>query len=198
MKKLMTLAMALTTLAVAADAQAQSRYDFGVFADPNAGNSVITMDPFVATNFYVVAFDLDGQVKGFEFDVSFSNPSITILARNLQAGALNVGAEDNFIVGTGGCFDGDGVWYQMVEYQAGFFQSVAPSDVTVCLGPSTPSSFDPATPGYLQCDGSLVPLNPAQTGGGVYPDGCGVINATDPGSVVTTVEESFGSVKSRF
>lgn len=198
MKTLLTLAVTVATLALATTSFAQSQYDAGIFADQNAGSSVIVMAPYVPTDFYVLAWNLDGQVKGFEFEVTFSDPDILILQRNTNQGAVNVGSGDNFIVGTGGCFDGDGAWYEFVHYQGGYFQPAPPADVVVCLTPSSPTSFEPASPGYLQCDGTLVPVLAAQTGGGVYPDGCGVINATDPGSVVSTTEESFGSVKSRF
>jgi len=199
MKKLMTLMVAVVIMSMAVTAFAQpGSHDAGVFADPGAASSSIILPAFVPTFFYVLGYDMDGLVKGFEFLVQISDPAMTVLARNLQAGALNVGSQDNFIVGAGGCFPGDGLWYQMVQYQAGYFVPTPPSDTLVCLGPSTPSSFAPAVPGYLQCDGSLVPFSVAQSGGGVYPDGCGVINATDPGQVISTTAESFGAVKSKF
>jgi len=80
----------------------------------------------------------------------------------------------------------------------GYFIPVTPQDVPVCIGAATPSTFQPAVPGYLQCDGSLVAFVLAQNPCLPYPAGCAMINSTNRGSVVPTETSSFGSVKAKF
>lgn len=171
----------------------------GIFADPAGTIRMRAVPGFFPFNFYVLGFGLDGQVKGWELSVSL-DPAFLILGRTLdQPGSLNVGGADNWIVGSGGCFDGSSV-YTFVTYQAGYFAGpVAPNDALFCLGPSDPSSFSPASPGYLQCSGSLVPMG--TTSGlcpcTLYPIGCLVINPSDF-CIVETLSTSFGEVKAGF
>jgi hypothetical protein len=84
-----------------------------------------------------------------------------------------------------------------VQYQIGFFVPVPPTDVVACLGPSSPSSFAPAAPGYLDCSGGLSPFGVAENGQGVYPDGCLVMNATNDAPIATETK-SFGAIKARY
>jgi len=169
----LTFPLFLVLLAAPVGAQ-----EAGIFADPLGTGSQLQLPAFVPTDFHVLGFDLPGQVKGWELSVVI-DPSFTVLARDL-GGTLWIdvgGPTDNFIVGTGACLDGTGV-FQFVRYQIGWFSgSVPPTDQLVCLGPASPSSFVPATPGYLQCDNTLTVMDPVG-GGGLIPEGCMIINPT--------------------
>ena len=61
------IAMALPD---SAKAQPEPR-DFGVFADWQGQESSLEAEAFVPFNVYVVGFQLDGEVKGFEFSLHF-------------------------------------------------------------------------------------------------------------------------------
>ena len=145
MKKLTSLAVVLMLACMASMAFAQAETgDVGVFADTAATQSTLAVTAFVPTFFYVVAFDL-AEIKGWELSIAI-DPSFTVLGRTLdQPSSLNVGNLDNFIVGSGGCFNGQPT-YTLVTYNIGFFTAVVPNDSPVCIGPASPSSFDPALP----------------------------------------------------
>jgi len=198
----MKLRLLLTIVMVAmlaSSAFAGDAGDAGVFWDAAGTVSNAPLPVFVPTNLYVIGFDLAGDVGGYEGSLTISaGPSITILGTTLSGpGPLNVGDPTNFIVGAGGCIASAGPTV-LITYNIGNFTGVPLNDVLYCLGASNPSSFAPAAPGYLDCLGGLTPFGLAQNGGGVYPDGCAVSDATDPGSVVGTTDESFGSVKAQF
>lgn len=199
MKKLMAVAAVLGIVAMSsmAFAQAEPR-DVGIFGD--AAGTMTSMDVagFAPFNIYMVGFGLDGEVKGFEAGVT-GLETFTILAAILNpANALNLGNNTNYLVGTGGCFPGMPS-YLLVTINAGYFAGpVAPADNSVCISAADPSS--PALggrPGYLQCDGTLVPFGLAENGGAAYADGCFVLNATGLPPVATETT-SFGEIKARF
>lgn len=197
MKKLMTVVLAISLMA-STTAFAQDSGDAGFFWDPAGTVSEGVLPVFVPTNLYMIVFDAAGDVGGYEGSITVSNPSLLLLSTILNGpGPLNVGDPTNFIVGAGGCIASVGAT-TLITYQYGNFTGVPVNDVLFCLGASNPSSFAPAAPGYLDCLGGLTPFGTAQSGGGVYPDGCAVANATDSGSVVGTTAESFGAVKSKF
>jgi len=195
--RLFALPLLLLTLAAPAAADQKAPRTVGLFADSAGNTAELFVTGFIPFLFHAVGFELDGQVKGWELSVQI-DPDFTVLTRTLdQPSSLNVGNGDNFIVGSGGCFVGSPS-YVFVTYNVGYFAGpVAPNDAAVCLGPVVPSSFSPATPGYLQCDGTLVPLELSEGGCcGLYPDGCLVINGTQ--CIIGTASSSFGEVKSRF
>ena len=105
--KALTLVLCITCFASMALAQPEPG-DLGVFADAAGTQTTGVATPFVQTDFYVIAFDAPGGYKGYEFEISVP-PTITVLGRVLNPPtALNVGAGDNFIVGTGGCISSAG------------------------------------------------------------------------------------------
>jgi hypothetical protein len=197
MKKLATLALALGIVAMMAFAAVAQPlpHDVGVFADEAGTMTSLTAVQYVPTHFYVVGFELDGLVKGFEWGLTVPagmlvtgpdtvNGAATFLGPN----PLNIGGNLNVIVGTGGCVDGLGA-VVLGSYDVLF--TVAPaSNSTICIGPSDPSSLGGA-PAYLQCDGTIVPMGLAEQG----PDGCMVLNGQGPIPNETT---SFSEVKARF
>jgi hypothetical protein len=201
MKRFAILALALVLAAgLATTVFAQpSQYDVGVFSDLAGTNSVLTAPAFTPVNFYAVAFDLDNQVKGFELTLGVP-VGFTVLSK-VKAGPnpINVGDEANneFIVGTGACVEAGPGPFVLVSMNGGFFTPTVPADATVCISGTTPSSFPNGTPGYLQCDNSLVPFGVAQNGEGRYPNACLVMNATSEGPVATEAA-SFGEMKARF
>jgi hypothetical protein len=206
MKKLMAFMLALTlvTMSSMAFAQPEAR-DVGIFTDA-AGTVSTAVYPaaFTPIDLYVIGFDLDGSVKGFEFSMNLpgafaiSGPvfdPVTGAAPYFAGpGPINLGTATAPIIGTGGCVDGMGAF--VLAHYIGIFFAAIPADATVCIGGTTPSSFNGA-PGYLQCDGTLVPFGIAQNGGGTHPNGCLILNSTDTGPVATETT-SFGEVKARF
>jgi hypothetical protein len=200
MRKLATLAIALFAIvALAAPVLAQpSNGDLGIYFDSAGTLSTGTAAHFVPFNFYVSGFNL-GPISGWESRVSISNPAFLVLSAALNPmNALNVGSQGNFIVGLGQCVDSPGV-HTLVTYQLGFFvapPTPVPTNVLLCTGGATPSSFG-GVPGYSSCAGQLNAFGVAQNGGSGYPDGCGVINATQEPPVANE-NVSFGAVKAGF
>ena len=193
MKKLMTLALCL----VAATAMAQPEPgDVGVFADPAGTQSTITVTPGVPFIVYVIGFELDGFVKGFEVQVDIPVGAFVLGTALNPPSGLNFGdVPGEFIVGTGGCFDGI-PQYELVNLT--MFWGAPVADTAICVGPTNPSSqgFN-GGPGWLQCDNTQVPFGLAQNGEGRYPNGCLIVNPTMDGPVATE-SVSFGEVKGRF
>jgi hypothetical protein len=158
----------------------------------------LTALQYVPTNFYVVGFELDGQIKGFEYGLTVpagmlvTGPdTVNGAAVFLGPNPLNIGGNLNVIVGTGGCVNDAGA-NVLATYTVLF--TVAPGANTICIGPSDPSSLGGA-PAYLQCDGTIVPMGYAENGGGTMPDGCMALNQEGP---LPTEASSFSEMKARF
>jgi hypothetical protein len=200
MKKLTSLAVLLTVVAMASMAFAQAEPgDLGVFFDAAGTQSTATPAAFVQTNlFYVATFDL--ELSGYEFSVTIGDPSIIIFATSEMTnpgGSINVGTPPNeWIVGIGLCAGGAGA-VNLVQFTYGYFVASI-SDVLICLGPSDPASLTPAVPAWLECGtGGIFPFGIAQNGQGRYPDGCGVLWPTQEGPVANDVG-SWSSLKAKF
>ena len=199
MRKILLLGLASLLLVHAGATFAQGEPgDVGVFFDPAGTTSTACWPAFTTTNqFWVAGFDLEEGVRGYELGLII-DPTIIIFASVMDqpGGTINIGAAPhNWIVWTGACLDGSGV-FSLLRFTAGYFvPSVA--DLLVCTTSSTPSSFVPATPGYLTCADQLVPFGVAQNGSGIYPDGCGVIcpSAEAP---IPADSFSWGSVKASY
>jgi hypothetical protein len=196
----MALAVLFCSAMTSGTALAQAdAHDVGVFADPAGTQTCLTALQYVPTSFFVVGFELDGLVKGFEYGLTVPagmlvtgpdtvNGTATFLGPN----PLNIGGNLNVIVGTGGCVEGSGA-VLLASYDVLF--TVAPGSVAVCIGPSEPSSVSPAAPAYLQCDGTIVPMGYAEPAIGGYPQGCMLLN----GEPICPIENSrFGSLKARY
>lgn len=197
MKHRLLLSIVMTAV-LATSAFAQDPGDAGLFWDEAGTVSNGLMPLFVPTNLYLIVFDAAGDVGGYEGSLTSSDPSLLLLSTTLEGpGPLNVGDPQNFIVGAGGCISSSGAT-KLITWQWGNFSGVPNVDSLFCLGASNPSSFAPAAPGYLDCLGGLNTFGVAQSGGGVYPDGCAVANGTDLENPVGTVDASFGAVKAQF
>jgi hypothetical protein len=199
MKKLTMAALALSLVAMSSLAFAQAEpYDVGVFADAAGTTSDVLAAPFVPFNFYVVGFDLDGGILGYEFGLTL-DPGFTVFTAGLTGpNPLNLGTTTNVIVGTGGCVASVTGGVVLTAYNGGYVTGSPPvADTAFCISGTTPSSFADV-PGYLQCDSNLVPFGVAQNGGGVYPNACMIVNPTMPGTVVAIENASFGDLKARF
>lgn len=181
----------------AAPAAAQDARDLGLFFDQAATASTLSVSPYQAFDLYALTYDI-GEISAFEFEILYdTGAGLSVLERNLISGSLNVGNGDNYIVGMGSCYQAGG-WYQLVHVRAGFFNGSNPADFTFCLGPSRPSSFpDDPKPGFVDCSDNLGVFGVAQTGGGIYPDGCAVLNPTSEGPVATE-SSSVGALKASF
>lgn len=200
MKKIAILALAVGILAfsgLTASAQPEPR-DVGVFADQAGTQSTLTAVDFAPFDFFVVGFELDNFVKAYEFGLD-APANLTILTTVFAGpGPGNIGTPRNVIAFTGACVDGSSN-LTLVAYNGGFFAPGSASgvaDITLCIGPASPSSFSPAAPGYSQCDNTLAPFGVAQNGMPQYPNGCMVLNPS--GEVVATEMDSFGGIKARF
>lgn len=184
----MSLLAVLVASLVGSPAPAQvAPGELGVYLDTDATISRGSVPAFTTDNeLWVIGYELAGDIAGFEFGLTFDPNFIVFASEVLYPGAINVGSPPtDWIVGLGGCYSGSGL-VRLAKITYGYFVSSLP-DALVCLGPSSPSSFVPATPGYLACDDSLIPFDVAQSGGGVYPDGCAVINPTTECPPVPTV-----------
>lgn len=162
---------------------------------PNYWDQCFLMPAFVPTPMYVIAGPSAGGILGYEASVDLPAELILLSTVFVSPGVINVGSPTNFIIGAGACFDAASP-VTLVTYTAGFFSGSLPLDVVFCLGPSEPSSFVPAQPGYLACDGSLFPYgyNPQLT---PYPPHCGVINPQSICEVAST-STSWGAVKAAY
>jgi hypothetical protein len=201
MKKLLIVALTITAalaLATAAFAQPDPG-DFGIFGDLNASQTSATPPLFTTTNLcYAIAYDVGGAgIFGYEFGVVI-NPNIIIFASVAEPpGNVNLGpAPTNWIVGTGACLPSAGA-VKLVTFTYGVFASGL-TDLTFCVTPSTPSSFTPAAPGWLECvTDRLTPFGVAAQGGGIYNDGCFVLYpSSEP--PIADAQASWGSVKAQF
>lgn len=196
MKKLVILAL-VTLVATSAFAQPEPA-DMGVFFDQAGTTTTACWPAFTTTNhFYAVAFDMPGDMAGYEFGLTI-DPTIIIFASVMAAGAapINVGtAPSNWIVGTGNCVSGVGP-VVLVDFTAGFFVSPV-ADLLICVTPSSPASLFPPVPAYLTCASDILPFGVAESGSPDYPDGCGVICPTGEAPVATDTT-SWGSLKGAY
>jgi len=193
--KLLIVALLVITV-TGTTASAQDPGDIGIFFDSGGTLTSGPVIAFVPFNVYVVAFDLSGGVLGYEGSIQ-RDPNLILLTTIFSGPApINVGTPENWIVGTGGCMAASGPTV-LVQFQYFLAVPTAPADMLFCLGPSTPSSFAPAAPGYLDCPGNLIPFTLAANGGGIYPDGCAVGNPTQLPPVATEAE-SWGGLKALY
>jgi len=194
MRPLVAMALVLLLLAPATYAQTPDHHAVMISASPDEADPYISASPSSAFAVYVVGLGLDQLVKGYELRVAVPSDHFLLSADLNPTNALNFGDDDGeFIVGTGGCFDGDPT-YPMVTLTV--LPLVPATDVLFCVTGTDPSSFPGGSPGYLQCDGTLVELELAETGYRV-PAGCLVENCLQycPHAVE---ESSMGGVKSSY
>lgn len=196
MKRTSLLCMLLSMVVLAGPAFAQDPGDVGIFFDPAGTQSRGTVLASVPFFLYVVGSDLPGNTAGYEGSLAYdAGLNIILSATFTGPGPINIGNNSNWIVGAGGCVNATGPTV-LVTLQ--MFPLVAVPDAIFCIGPSSPSSFIPPTPGYLDCADGLSPFGVAQSGGGVYPDGCAVANPSDPEYPVGADVRSWSSVKAQF
>jgi hypothetical protein len=209
MKRLVNAVAVAALVLSASAASAQELNDAGIFADAAGTQSTFNPLPFTAFDIYAVAF-IEGGVLGYEFGINGTEGLVVLGAfPNVNPGPLlNLGDplipnNEDFIIATGGCLpeEAAGV-FVMVRLNLANFFNVDLTDRALCMVPASISSFDDASgqgavPGWLTCDGELIPFGVAQNGGGLYPDGCLILNPTQEGPVATEAT-SFGEIKARF
>ena len=200
MRTMINLAFA-TVVALAVPVQAQDAGEIGLFADTAGTDSTIDLE--FGQGFqqvYVVALGVPDGVSAYEFSVSgLGAANVAQVSSELAGPAPSTFGGDpsgsNFIVGAGGCIADDAGATVLVTLTLVAFAEV-PSDAAVCIGPASPSSFDSAGPGYVDCSDQAFVLSPAPNDAGNYPDGCLILNPSqDP---VDGASSSFGQVKARF
>ena len=196
MKKLLFALTLLSFAMLGTAAMAQDPGDVGIFFDPAGTQTTGTITPFVPFTIYLVAFDLPGGVAGHEGSLQTNlAPSAALVSSIILGPApLKVGGPLNWICGLGGCVPGGGP-VLLAEFT--FLATIPQTDVLFSVGPSTPSSFAPAAPGWLTCGSDIIPFGVAVSGNGEYPDGASVGNPTGLAPVAVQ-EESWGGVKSLF
>lgn len=178
--------------------------DAGIFADPEGTVSTLRVEPFVAFDVYVVAFDLEGGLDAYEFSIMGYEPLYAV--GGWQAGYTGCCGPmfPDFVALVPTCLDESGpVVLARVTFMA---IDEVPVDQALCLRQTSPTSFPlepgnadgPGLPGYLRCDSVLQPFGVAQNGGGVYPNGCLILNPTIEDAVVPNDAVNFGEVKARY
>jgi hypothetical protein len=209
MKKLVNAVAVAALVLSASAASAQDINDAGVFADAAGTQSTLNVVPFVAFDIYAVAF-IEGGVLGYEFGINGLDGLVVLAGFPtvnpgpvLDLGDPNIPGVKEFIVATGGCLpeEAAGAFVMARVNVANFFQTDV-TDRALCMIPASTSSFadasgEGALPGWLRCDGLLTPFGVAQNSGGLYPNGCLILNATQEGPVATEAT-SFGEMKARF
>jgi len=123
--------------------------------DASGAFTSLPLTPNTSTTVYVISSGIPAAsgLKGFEFSVSFG-PDVTVLGTLFPgAGPINVGNPTNAIVGTGSCVPTGSV--QVIATYTILYTGASPVSRTMTLGPTTPSSFSPAAPGWLACDNNL-------------------------------------------
>jgi hypothetical protein len=197
MKATLSLFGLLVFLAGPALAQPQDG-DVGLVFD--LGFTQPWADPplFTTTNeFYVLGYNLSGDVAAYEFQLT-ADPRIVLFSSTDLAnpeGSVNTGLPPySWIVDVGACVSGDGI-VPLVQLIYGVFDATA-RDLTICIGPTTQSSFSPPSPGYRNCAGELARFGIANHGGRGYPDGCAVVYGDF--SPLAAGATSWGAMKVRF
>jgi hypothetical protein len=171
--------------------------DAGVFFDVEGTQTRRDVQPYQHFDIWVVLFDAPAGIRGYEF--YFENPPevVWIWSEGNAAGNISIMPTPfNYIIGTYECLAGTPSQW-LVHADAMVFD-VGLTDLTLCLAPARPSSFIDPAPGYLDCSDGLHRFGVAENGGGVYPDGCAVINPTQAEFPVAAPLTSWGSLKSRF
>jgi len=177
--------------------------DIGVFANPEGTVSRIVAPPYETFEIFVLAWSPPGGMAEFEFRAEFGDPAPIIVVAELGQPKpeewYNLTTAPDYIIVMASCLAPSGGWVQLLRFECIYLIAEPPSDVTVCVrGTSAHSRFDPPVAGYQQCDDSLAPFTFAQNGG-VYPRGCGVINATSPTEYpIATKRTSWSRLRSRF
>jgi hypothetical protein len=186
---LLTLACVLVA-ATCAHGQPQPG-DLGVFFDRAATQTSMTALAFMGFHLYLVATAPPGGLLGWECRLFFPGQMI-VPSRALPPGrSVDLGqGDDNWIVGTGSCVATSG---QAVLVDYSVLMLAATHDLTICLGPSSPSSFSPPSPGYVTCQ-HVDDLRPF---GAAYR-GCAVVNPAHLEPPVPTGQASWGSLKGHY
>jgi hypothetical protein len=152
----------------------------GIYFDANGTKEGLDVAPFSVFTFYAVASDLSSGVVGYEFELDYSD-GITILSSAIHpAGALNVGSNNVFRVGTGGACHGGGGAFVLVTFTAMLTRDGSNLALRA-TGPRSLPSIDDETPAYVPCgDASAYGFDET------------------PAGFVNPKTDSFGRVKERY
>ena len=194
MKSIMLFVVLISLSLAGAQALAQDPGDIGLFFDVEGTQPTGPIVAAVPFHLYLVAFDVPGGIAGYEGSLALP-PALTLLSATFYpiGTSINVGTVDNWAVGTGDCLPAVGPTL-LVDF---FLLDLAPvDDIIFTIGPAIPSSFDPPSIGYVDCNFDLHTFGVAVYGGG-YPDNSAVGNPTFQPPVATE-QENWGGVKALF
>ncbi len=139
-----------------------------VFFDPNMQTNWATEGSYIVQNFYVLAYDLPGDVGEYRFHLEFSD-SDSYFGITFPEGVENNGSGDDYILNvTGDCLDGDGLVVLATGYILHFNVNLV--DATLCLTPIGDVGPDESGLDYRPCASS-----PWEDLTLLYP-GCAVFN----------------------
>jgi hypothetical protein len=123
----------------------------GVFFDARGHDATREAKAFENIQWFVLALDLTGEVKGYEFSVRVP-AQLAVTSRQVHPStAINVGSADNWIVGAGACVSGAPL---LLATYGGMLLSSA-DNVMLRLEAASPSSVGGNVPAYLTCGGDL-------------------------------------------
>jgi hypothetical protein len=153
---LVILTTAMLLVGTAAVAGAPQPGDLGVFFDAaGTTTSIEGVVAFASVNFYVIAFEVPGGLREYEFSVDLP-PGVIVLAGRILPGPGCVDVDtgdDNYIIVCDDCLTAPA--QSLVTYQQAVFLAAPPPDSQICLGPATPSSGPamgwPPAPIYDTC-----------------------------------------------
>jgi hypothetical protein len=190
------LLMTLLSLPLAAGSVfGQEPGDIGVFFDAGGTQTARSIVAGVPFDIYVVAFEIPIGILSHEGSIQRDPAHLLLGNQFYPPSSFNLGTPENWIVGTGICFPIFGPTVIQTLQYVSFAASL--EDQLFCIGPSTPSSFSPAAPGYGDCADVHLPFGLAASGNGLYPDGCAVGNPTEL-PPISTEQQRWGEVKALF
>jgi hypothetical protein len=205
MKKLIVLlALTCLTSSMAFAINDSGENSLGVYFDLGTFNvNCLDVAASVPANMYfVMANCTEPTLAGFEFGWAFDPDPVGqyfVLASILPPESLNIGTDQNLIVGIGSPIPTDAATV-LVEFQLLFLAAPIMADITV--GPSVPASI-PGESAFVSGDQVLMPMNYSTFDGefvirdsqGWVRPGVGTLGCPAP---IAVEEASWGSVKALY
>lgn len=174
------LLLCLVFTAMAAPARAQ---DVVVSFDSAGTQGQSAVQPFTTFSLYVIGRDV-GDVVGWEIAM-VPPPSITVSNRIINNGpGVNLGGDDNYILGLGACYGTPGEDYLFITYEL-VYLTAPPSDDTFCVVAPAYHLGDFSMI-YVTCENDIVEFCAGNlTCSVTIPDGCALINPSGPPCILT-------------
>lgn len=205
MRRLATLAAVLVLLTAPTALAQPEPGDAGVFGDPDATFSRLSVVPYVPFLVHAFVFDPPGGIQAFEIGFAGLPVQAIVLSIDLLGGPpITLGELDptNLIIGLGQCVSDPGP-LPLASLTLLAFAPVA-SDTAIGLTGTSPSTFD-GSPGYADCAGEVRAFTAApyagcfgwETVGSGYPPGALILNPSQS-CPLSGDDTTFGAMKARF